>query len=88
MSDWDLEDAMLHALMVCCVAMVAAMALGLCASGVDQLIAVRAERKAIACAVQRMDSRRVRFTTEVTCVPMSRDTRNDTLTIRAEARND
>lgn len=42
----------------------------------------RAARKQIACTAQRMDYRRVPFTTEVTCVPKVLDTRNDTLTIQ------
>ena len=63
-------------------AMLAGLALVLVAVGIDELLAVRAERKAIACAVQRMDHRRVSFTTDVTCVPKALDTRNDTLTIQ------
>ena len=79
MRDWDLGRMMLYAL---CVAIWAGLALFLGAVGVDELLAVRAERKVIACAVRRMDYRRVTFTTEVTCVPKALDTRNDTLTIQ------
>lgn len=52
------------------------------ACAIDGWYGNRAARKQIACAVQRMDHRRVPFTTEVTCVPKALDTRNDTLTIR------
>lgn len=57
-------------------------AVGLAAALVDGWYDARAARKQIACAVQRMDYRRVPFTTEVTCVPKALDTRNDTLTIQ------
>jgi len=84
MSNLDFEDMILRGLMVSCVAAMVGVVLGLGAYGVDELIAVRAERKTIACEAKRMDYRRVRFTTEVTCVPRSLDTRNDTLTIQQE----
>lgn len=44
---------------------------------------VKAEKKQIACYVKRMDAKRVTFTTDVTCVPRSLDTRNDTLTVQS-----
>lgn len=82
------EDMLLRVLMVSCAAVMVGLVLGLgaygVAYGVDVLSAVRAERKAIACEAKRMDYRRVKFTTEVTCVPRSLDTRNDTLTIKQE----
>lgn len=77
-------DMLLRVMMVSCAAVMVGLVLGLGAYGVDVLSAVRAERKAIACEAKRMDYRRVKFTTEVTCVPRSLDTRNDTLTIKQE----
>lgn len=78
--DWDqvfiqLGTAILFAIGAVC-------AVGMAAGLVDVWYGNRAARKQIACAVQRMDYRRVPFTTEVTCVPKALDTRNDTLTIR------
>lgn len=55
---------------------------GMAAGLVDGWYGIRAARTQIACASQRMDYRRVPFTTEVTCVLKALDTRNDTLTIR------
>ena len=86
MRNWDFEDMMLRALMALCVGAMAGLLLGLGAFGVDKLIAVRAEPKVIACEAKRMDYRRVSFTTDVTCVPRSLDTRNDTLTIQQEVK--
>ena len=82
MSKWDFEEVLMRILLTICMTLVVGLVLGLGALSVDRLVAIRAERKVIACAAQRMDHRRVSFTTDVTCVPKALDTRNDTLTLQ------
>lgn len=50
---------------------------------VDTTYSIRAQRKEIACYEKRMDAKRVSLTTDVTCIPRSLDTRNDTLTVQS-----
>jgi hypothetical protein len=86
---YDWEDKLMGIFLpVMLFLVISAVLVAIVAGGIDVVFRVKAEPAAIACEAQRMEARRVSFSSNVICVPKARDTRSDTITVQGGLRHE